>query len=178
MRVRSAYRVVFLTLMAVIAGWVFVAGNVNLPEIVTTFHSALSRSTGSARLISYEALPAGAMDDETCEWGPVSASTALAADAVKDGVTGGVSARSSEENPRADGSGKKPVRMIRDSYASYSSVAVDATNHEVVLTDENLFNVLVYNRLDNTPPAAKTQPKRATGGLKTRIGFQSGIKMQ
>jgi DNA-binding beta-propeller fold protein YncE len=174
MRLRWTYRVVFLTLMTVIAGWVIVAGNVNRPEIVTTFHSALSRSTGSAHLISYETLPAGAMDDETCERVPVSASAALA-DAVKDGVTGGVSARSSEENSRADGSGKKPVRMIRDSYASYSSVAVDATNNEVVLTDENLFNVLVYNRLDNTPPAAKTQPKRAIGGLKTRIEFQSGV---
>jgi len=176
MRVRWAYRVVFLTLMAVIAGWVFVAGNVNRPEIVTTFHSALSRSTDSARLISYETLPAGAMDDEeNCKLVPVSASTNLAAAARQEGDFRGVAAGSSEEGGRADGSGKKPVRMIRDSYASYSSVAVDATNSEVILTDENLFNVLVYNRLDNTPPAAKTEPKRAIGGLKTRIEFQSGV---
>ena len=65
--------------------------------------------------------------------------------------------------------------MIRDRYASYSSVAVDPTNNEVVVTDENLFNVLVYNRLDNTPPAAITEPKRAIGGLKTKIEFQSGV---
>ena len=44
-----------------------------------------------------------------------------------------------------------------------------------VVTDENLFNVLVYNRLDNTPPTAITEPKRAIGGLKTKIEFQSGV---
>ena len=67
------------------------------------------------------------------------------------------------------------MRMIRDRYASYSSVAVDPSNNEVVLTDENLFNVLVYQPLDNTPPANITEPKRTIGGLKTRIEFQSGV---
>ena len=83
---------------------------------------------------------------------PVNASSALAADPLQAGVPNGPTARSSEETAPGDASGKKPVRMIRDRYASYSSVAVDATNNEVVVTDENLFNVLVYNRLDNTPP--------------------------
>src|SRR5437588_7678382 len=39
--------------------------------------------------------------------------------------------------------GRKPLRMIRDPNAAYSAVAVDTSHNEVVLTDENLFNVLV-----------------------------------
>ncbi len=113
-RLRRTYLVVFLTLMAVITGWVLVVGNVNLPQIVTAVQSALRKPSDSAQLISYDPLPAGAMDDEQCEGAPVSASTALAADPKQEGVPSGLTARSSEETAPADASGKKPVRMIRD----------------------------------------------------------------
>jgi DNA-binding beta-propeller fold protein YncE len=157
---RRTYRVMFLTLMAVIAGWIFVAGDVKLPEFIT---AALRQPTGSADLVYYDPLPRGAMDDEKCQWVPADAGSVLAA-ASQDGAAA-----------LADASGKKPVRMIRDRYASFSSVAVDPTNNELVLTDENLFNVLVYSRLANTSVAAITEPKRAIGGLKTKIEFQSGV---
>jgi DNA-binding beta-propeller fold protein YncE len=98
------------------------------------------------------------MDDE-CDGAPISESIALAADPIQEANT----------------TAKKPVRMIRDRYPSYSSVAVDPTNDEVVLTDENLFNILAYNRLDNTPATGITEPKRSIGGLKTKIEFQSGV---
>jgi DNA-binding beta-propeller fold protein YncE len=173
---RRTYLVVFLTLMAVIGGWVLVAGNVKLPGVVTAFRSVWRRSTGSPRLISYESLPAGAMDDEgNCQMVPISTNTALAADPLQEGVPGGVAGPSSEKAAGTDVSARKPERIIHDAYASYSSVAVDPNSNEVVLTDENLFNVLVYNRLDNTPPTAITKPKRDIGGLKTKIEFQSGV---
>lgn len=174
-RSRRLYLVTFLTLIAVIAGWVLVAGNLKLPEFVTAFHSALRRPTVSAQLMYYDPLPADAMDDDNCKLVPVSASTALAAAPLQEGVPSGLTARSSGETAPTDLSAKKPVRIIRDRYASYSSVAVDPTTNEVVVTDENLFNVLIYNRLDNTPPTAMTEPKRAIGGLKTKIEFQSGV---
>jgi DNA-binding beta-propeller fold protein YncE len=146
------------------------------PDIVTAFRSVFQKPTGSAQLVSYETLPEGAMDDEeNCRLVPVSASTTLAAAPMQEGDFRGVAAHSSDEATRPDGSGKKPVRMIRDRYASYSSVAVDPSNNEVVLTDENLFNVLAYNRLDNTPATGITAAKRAIGGLKTKIEFQSGV---
>src|SRR5437899_6402698 len=40
-----------------------------------------------------------------------------------------------------DRSKLKPLRWIHDPYAAYSSVAVDPINNEVVLTDENLFQI-------------------------------------
>jgi DNA-binding beta-propeller fold protein YncE len=70
----------------------------------------------------------------------------------------------------------KPARWIRDPYAAYSSIAVDPINNEVVMTDENLFQILVYDRLENTPPKAKlSEPKRVIAGLNTRIEFQCGL---
>ena len=83
-RSRRSYLVVFLTLIAVIAGWVLVAGNLKLPELVTDFHSALRRPTVSAQLMYYDPLPADAMDDDNCELVPISASTALAADPMQE----------------------------------------------------------------------------------------------
>lgn len=71
---------------------------------------------------------------------------------------------------------RPPVRVIKDRYASLSSVAVDTVHNEVVATDESLFQILAYNRLDNTPPqAAMTEPKRTIGGSNTRIEFQCGL---
>ena len=75
-----------------------------------------------------------------------------------------------------DRSKLKPIRWIRDPYSAFSSVAVDPINNEVVMTDENRFQILVYNRLENTPPNAKlSEPKRIIAGLNTRIEFQCGL---
>jgi DNA-binding beta-propeller fold protein YncE len=75
-----------------------------------------------------------------------------------------------------DYSDMKPTRWIRDPYAAYSSVAVDPINNEVVMTDENLFQILVYDRTANTPPTATmTEPKRILAGLHTKIEFQCGL---
>src|SRR5437879_3208297 len=45
----------------------------------------------------------------------------------------------------------------------------------VVMTDENLFRVVEYSRLDNTPPKARfTEPKRFIGGDQTRTEMMCG----
>jgi DNA-binding beta-propeller fold protein YncE len=81
-----------------------------------------------------------------------------------------------DDAARLAASQRKPLRIIQDRYPSFSSVAVDPIRNEVVLTDENLFQVMVYDRLANTPPTAATlEPKRVLGGLKTKIEFQVGL---
>ena len=175
-RLRRSYLVVFLALTTVLAGWILLASNAKLPDLVTAIRYALWRPASSAQLIAYEPLPPEALDDHACVWIPVDASTAMAAAPQQEGVPSGVAARSFDEAARTDTSQRKPLRMIRDRYAAYSAVAVDPANNEVVLTDENLFSVLAYNRLANTPPtAALTEPKRAIGGLTTKIEFQSSV---
>ena len=125
--------------------------------------------TGSPQLISYEQLPAE--EGELCRWTPAGgeemASLRLQTSAAGAGgrpVTPAEAAR------------RKPLRIIRDLHAAYSAVAVDLLHDEVVLADENRFNIMVYNRLDNTPPsAAMTEPKRVLGGLRTKIEFQCDL---
>src|SRR5581483_9717790 len=107
------------------------------------------------------AAPAGWL----CEWVP----------AAFTGTAQQVAA-ASDAPATVDFSKRKPLRMIRDPYYAYSSVAVDPRHDEVVLTDENLFNIVVYDRTANTPPtAAMTEPKRVIGGERTQIEFQCGL---
>ena len=44
-----------------------------------------------------------------------------------------------------------PERTIKDPYPSFAGVSVDPVRNEVVFTDESLFQVLVYDRMANTP---------------------------
>src|SRR5438046_10749605 len=71
--------------------------------------------------------------------------------------------------------GRPPVRTIRDTYPTYSFVAVDNQHDEVVLQDLNLWSIRVFNRLENTPPGAPPSvPKRLIQGPKTDIQFNNG----
>jgi len=133
---------------------------------------------GSDRLVSVEPLPE--MAGEACELVPVSREELLMAamlqrqDARDARAAGGAASQNTVVT--RDRSKLKPVRSIQDPYAAYSSVAVDPVNNEVVLTDENLFQILVYDRTADTPPSAGlTEPKRIIAGLNTKIEFQCGL---
>jgi DNA-binding beta-propeller fold protein YncE len=135
--------------------------------------SAERRPAGDARLVSYDTLPL-----EECAWTPDSSGPALLAkmplrQALMQAQVAQRAAGATSEP--VDFSGRKPQRMIRDSYAAYSAVAVDAARDEVVLTDENLFNILVYDRQAKTTPNAPTEMKRIIGGLNTKVEFQCGL---
>ncbi len=147
-----------LAAAVLLAGWIVLSG----------FGGGL-REASTARLVSITPLgPAGAMyDGEYCEWMPASASEPLAGSLWQeaDAAAGG-----------GDPATREPLRVILDPYPSYSSVAVDIRNNEVVMTDENLFQVLTYDRLANTPPTATmTEPKRIIRGERTKIEFQCGL---
>jgi DNA-binding beta-propeller fold protein YncE len=69
-----------------------------------------------------------------------------------------------------------PVRDIRDAYPAFAAVSVDMERNEVIVTDENLFQVLVYDRTENTPAGTPfSKPKRIISGEDTNIEFQSGV---
>ena len=103
-------------------------------------------------------------EGEMCEWMSASAGANLVA-ALRQERLAARPAPADEKSQQGDLSLRKPVRMIQDPYSAYSSVAVDPVNNEVVVTDENLFQVLVYDRMANTPATAKmTEPKRMIGG--------------
>jgi DNA-binding beta-propeller fold protein YncE len=82
----------------------------------------------------------------------------------------------SSEGPISIRIDRAPVRVLHDPHAAYSAVAVDSARDEIVLQDENLSNIMVYNRLDNTPAGASmTEPKRLIGGRKTGITNNCGV---
>jgi DNA-binding beta-propeller fold protein YncE len=129
---------------------------------------------GTPRLVSYDRLPA----DDECAYEPTAAELPpllgqipLRAALLQLRVGGAAPAATDP----SDVTQRKPERMIRDPYAAYSAVAVDPANNEVVLTDENLFNIWVYDRSAKTPPTSITEPKRIIGGLNTKIEFQCGL---
>lgn len=71
---------------------------------------------------------------------------------------------------------RAPSKIIKDPNSSFSAVAVDLSNDEIILEDENLQQINIYNRLDNTPAtAALTEPKRMIGGPRTKIQLNCGI---
>jgi DNA-binding beta-propeller fold protein YncE len=71
---------------------------------------------------------------------------------------------------------KDPLRKVRDAYPSFAAVAVDMERNEVVMTDENLFQILVYDRTEHTPAGVEaSKPKRIISGDNTNIEFQSGV---
>lgn len=69
-----------------------------------------------------------------------------------------------------------PGRKIQDKYPAFAAIGFDATRNEVTVTDENLFQVLTFDRLENTPAGAEaSKPKRVLSGDNTLIEFQSGL---
>ncbi|OFW13608.1 MAG: hypothetical protein A3H27_01895 [Acidobacteria bacterium RIFCSPLOWO2_02_FULL_59_13] len=85
------------------------------------------------------------------------------------------SAAAADTRP-AESLDREPVRIIRDPFPTYSAVAVDLVNNEIVLQDENLFQIMVYDRQTNTPPTATmSEPKRIIGGHHTKIEFNCGL---
>ena len=131
----------------------------------------LLKPTGQAQLIAYQSLPE--MDPELCMMVP--ASGVMMAALQQERLPLGISALPSGQAALSDPPKRAPLRVVRDSYPAFSSIAVDMLRDEVVVTDENLFQILVFDRLANTAPNAITQPKRTIGGSKTRIAFQCGL---
>src|SRR5436189_4128787 len=76
---------------------------------------------------------------------------------------------------RAGNIDKKPLRYIKDPNPAWSSIAVNADNNMVVMTDEDLFRVVEYSPLEKTPPNARlTEPKRIISGEQTRMEMLCG----
>ena len=106
-------------------------------EMKANSERAARRPSGGAQLVSVQALPAWA-DGEMCEWVPASASTAFAPFFPEPQEQDVPARQGQAPTPTAAEvatvNAREPVRMIKDGYPSYSSVAVDVKNGEVVMT--------------------------------------------
>jgi DNA-binding beta-propeller fold protein YncE len=71
---------------------------------------------------------------------------------------------------------RPPLRFIHDPYPTFAAVAVDNDANMLVATDENLFQILQYGVLENTPAKAKfSEPTRVISGTNTRAEMICGV---
>ena len=163
-----------LSLAAAVAMGVLFAGEAKKPELSAASQEALRRPTGYAQLISYESLPVmgPVIGGEMCQWMPASTNTFLTASLRQAQSTG----QSSGQDRVAIEVNRAPLRTIRDPNPAFSAIAVAPESNMLVVTDENLFQILEYDRLDNTPATARmTEPKRVIGGHLTKAEMMCGV---
>jgi len=165
-----------LVLISFLAAGVLLSVLSNARELGGASRAARRHPAGGPQLVAVESWPArdGAMDGARegmeCQWTPAAAYSPFAASPQEGRPSGSAAAAPSVELDRA------PVRVLRDTYPTYSAVAVDLHSNEVYLQDENLFGYKVFNRLDNTPPGAEfTEPKRMVGGINTKLEFNCAL---
>ncbi len=140
-----------------------VAGNANRQTTII----------GNDRLVSVEPLPP--LDGPMCELMPPSGQQQLIAYLQKQSPAASKSALAAN-TPATNVVNRPPVRVIHDPYATYSAVTVDSARNEIILQDENLFQILTYDRTANTPPTATmTEPKRIIAGPATKVEFNCGL---
>lgn len=139
--------------------------------------AAQRRPTGFPQLVSIKPLPESL--GEMCEWLPASSPAppiAAMAALQQERPTARPASASTANAQTSLTLERAPLRTIRDSFPTYSAVAVDVANNEIVLQDENLFQIMVYDRMANTPPAARfTEPKRVIAGHETKTEFNCGL---
>jgi len=71
---------------------------------------------------------------------------------------------------------RAPLRFIKDPNPSFSAVAVDSDSNMLVVSDENMFRIMEYDRRSTTPPQARlTEPKRIISGTNTQAEMICGV---
>jgi len=71
---------------------------------------------------------------------------------------------------------RAPLRFIKDPNPSFSAVAVDSDSNMLVVSDENMFRIMEYDRRENTPPQARlSEPKRIISGTNTKAEMICGV---
>ncbi len=134
----------WLTLVGimVLAAAVLVKGQKAAPGDPAGSRLPALRPTGQPQLVSVEPLP-GEMGGEMCEWLPASSQERLVAAIQQEPAA--ARAASPADTKGGTAINRAPVRMIRDPYANYSAVVVDPLRNEIVLQDENLFQIMRGN---------------------------------
>jgi 6-phosphogluconolactonase (cycloisomerase 2 family) len=135
----------------------------------------LPPATGSPQLVSVRQLPEFG---DQCAWDNVPSSVAFSALRGNPFETfpGQPVYAAAQNGGQMVDVMRPPVRTIRDTYPTYSFVAVDTQHDEVVLQDNNLWAIRVFNRLENSPPGAPLSvPKRVIMGDKTDIQYNNGV---
>ena len=134
------------------------------------------------RLVAFEPLPE--MGGEICELMPVSAAEqeTLFAALMQAPAAGGATAGGGTAPPRPSEAvreqvrKRQPVSNVTDPLYGFAGITVDIDRNEVIIAEENLSSIVVYDRMENTPPTARmSEPKRVIGGENAFLEFACGV---
>src|SRR5438094_5375998 len=71
---------------------------------------------------------------------------------------------------------RAPLQFIKDPNPSFSAVAGDSESNMLVVSEENMFRIMEYDRRESTPPRARlTEPKRIISGTNTKAEMICGV---
>ncbi len=175
---RSSRAIRFLVLTAILATTTHVIVSWS-PGAVQSGAVRQTTVIGGERLVSVE--PLSEQNGELCLPEPAGADRQLIASLLpQQSGSAGVGTSSTPSRPsealRSAVARRKPAGTIRDPRNAFASLVVDPTRNEVIFAEENNFSVLVYDRLENTPPrAALSEPKRIIQGENTYLEFACGV---
>ncbi len=146
--------------------------------------TAAAKTIGHDRIVAWEALPE--VTGDSCEF-PVSATPPGRA-AVPQAVPqqGGGTGAATDDTQGAASQGwlhrtdvaaeRPPLRVVADPYLSFTGIAVDPLRNEVVVGDQKMSKIHIYDRLTSTPPtAAMSAPKRVIGGEQSFLEYVSSV---
>lgn len=157
----------------------FVGATVSLQWPAGIEGLATPRTIGSDRIVSWQPLPGE--NGDLCEF-PEGASLSRAPAALQEGDQGDSpippgGAASHGWSHRTDAvAERQPLRVIADPYFSFAGITVDTIRDEVVVGDQKMSKIVVYDRLTNTPAAAAmSPPKRVIGGDKSFLEYVSSV---
>jgi DNA-binding beta-propeller fold protein YncE len=135
---------------------------------------------GADRIVAWETLPE--MSGAMCELVPVSATAPLFSASMQGAGSSDSSSRVTGAPPRPGESVRSqvakrlPVATLKDNNAGFAGITVDPVRNEVIMADENMFSVHVYDRMENTAPTARmSEPKRLIQGEDTFLEFACSV---
>jgi DNA-binding beta-propeller fold protein YncE len=167
----------WIILAALIAAgaWVVRTEGIMPSSLESSAQMAQLRPNGKAQLVSVEPIPDLPAEGEMCEMVPASSQERLVA-LLQQQMARASADTPEEANRPALSLERPPERVIKDPYPTYSAVAMDPITKEIVLQDENLFQIVAFDRMANTPPSASmTEPKRIIGGHSTKVEFNCAL---
>ena len=168
---RTSRRIQLLSLIAVLG----IATQLGLSREsgVPQEEARQTKIIGSDRLVSIQPLPT--VNGELC-FSDSAPETLMAALQQREAGVSRAASNLEDTSQTTIALDRPPLRTIRDRSPTFSAVAVDVKNNEIILQDENLFQIMVYDRTTNTPPTARlSEPKRIIGGLNTKMEFNCGL---
>src|SRR5690242_2718732 len=142
----------------------------------------LTQQFGRERMTSFKSLQE--INGPMCEFMPAGGTSGITSETLLRAslLQGPAQTKEGQAPPRPTQSARDlvqkraPQTNIEDPLFGFAGITVDLTRNEVIIAEENVSSIVIYDRMENTPPNAKmSEPKRMIGGEETFIEYACGV---